>query len=135
MVGIVLLCHGPMADGILKTAEMIVGPRSQVASVPFAAQTSLDEYRDSVVETADAVDVGDGILFLADLQGGTPCNVALLVSTSRDSRVVTGVNVPMLVSVLLSREGLGIDDLSNLACGAGIEGIQAVRLDDGGDAP
>ncbi|MEA4884865.1 MAG: PTS sugar transporter subunit IIA [Clostridia bacterium] len=132
MVGIVVLCHGRMAEALLETAEMIVGPHAQVASVPFTADMSLEDYRDSVAMASETVDCGDGALFLADLQGGTPCNVAALASTMRNSRVVTGVNVPMLVTVLLSREGVDIDDLSGLACGAGIEGIQAVNLSDGG---
>lgn len=128
MVGIVVLGHGHMAKGLVDTAEMIAGPQKQVASVSFTGDIDTSDYKDQVIACAGQVDSGEGVLFLVDLQGGTPCNMALLLSAESNSLVVTGVNIPMLVTVVLSRAGQDLEALAEMARQAGIEGIQNVKL-------
>lgn len=129
MVGIVILGHGQVAPALLATGEMIVGPQEQLTAVSFEADVDLDVYRKNVAEAAQKVDTGDGVLFLADLKGGTPCNTAVMIAYEKNYRVVSGVNVPMLVALALSRQGLDMDALTEVAKGAGIEGVEDVRLE------
>lgn len=129
MVGIVILGHGHIGQGLLDTTTMIVGPQPNLVTVPFEAEVELEAYRRGVLEAALSVDSGDGVLFVAELKGGTPCNVAVLTSHERGWRVVSGANVPMLVAVLLAREGLDLATLAKLARTSGIEGVEEVRLE------
>ncbi|HHT89662.1 MAG: PTS sugar transporter subunit IIA [Bacillota bacterium] len=129
MIGIVVLAHGTVAEGLVETTEMIVGEQAQLTAVPFDGKIDVADYRDQVVAAASKVDGGEGILFLVDLQGGTPCNVAAYLSAASKARVVSGVNVPMLVTVVLSRAGLALEPLARMARDAGIEGIQDVKLE------
>ncbi len=129
MVGIVVLGHGTVGKSLVDTAQLIVGPQDKVIAVPFDMGVELDKYRQSVYDAMVQVDSGEGVLFLTDLKGGTPCNVALLIAHERHCQVVTGVNIPMLVTVLLSREGMDVRSLAELAKAAGLEGVEVVQLE------
>ncbi len=129
MVGIVVLGHGRVAPALLDTGEMIVGPQEQLTAVPFEADMDLDAYRDGVAAAAEKVNTGEGVIFLADLKGGTPCNTAAMIAYEKNYRVVSGVNVPMLVALALSRQGMDMDSLAEVARGAGVEGVEEVRIE------
>ena len=72
-------------------------------------------------------------LILVDLPGGTPWNVASSIASSialnraPAVRVVSGVNLSMLLEVALLRQGLDIDQLAQLARQAGIDAITIAR--------
>lgn len=158
MIGVVVLCHGLLAQALADTAQMIVGPQPLLAAVPFTADMRLDDYQASVsaaLKAAAGDGGGDAVLVLADLAGGTPCNVGLVLAGAVGARngngageiaVVSGVNVPMLVTVLLGRgssgpssgsgsySGPGLAELKTLAQSAGVEGIQAIDMESGGCA-
>jgi len=71
---------------------------------------------------------GQPILILVDVPGGTPWNVAVALAASvPDMRVVSGVNLSMLLEVTLLRSGLDIDQLARLAYQTGMEAITIAR--------
>ncbi len=49
------------------------------------------------------VEYGDGVIILADLLGGTPCNKAAPFAGDQ-VRIVTGMHLVMLLDILGSRE-------------------------------
>ena len=60
--------------------------------------------------------------------GASPCNVAVLsMAKFSNIEVVTGLNLPMLVEVLLQRNQLSLPDLAKLAERSGMEGIKSIR--------
>ena len=63
MIGIVVLAHGTVAEGLVETTEMIVGEQAQLTAVPFDGKIDVADYRDQVVAAASKVDGGEGILF------------------------------------------------------------------------
>lgn len=129
MIGIVVVGHGRFAEQLVATTQMIVGDLQQVAAVPFEDNSPLEDYHRAVQSAANAVDSGSGVVLLADLFGGTPSNVAAVVSHDKGYQVVAGTNLPMLVTVVLSRDGLTPDQLVETALVSGHEGIQQVKLD------
>jgi len=59
------------------------------------------------------LDSGDGVIVLADLFGGTPCNQSLSLCQKRNLEVVTGVNLPMLLKAnSLRRDPMPLADLA-----------------------
>jgi len=107
MVGLVVATHGSLAEEILRTAEGIVGPIANVASVSVDAHTSVDDARARLATAIHKVGIdGEGVLVLTDMFGGTPANLALTF-LDEDIEVVTGVNLPMVLKVSTTRsEGL-----------------------------
>lgn len=69
----------------------------------------------------------DGILILVDIFGALPCNVAAMTMAKYpDVDVVTGLNLPMLLEVLLQRNTHSLLELTKVAKRYGVEGIKTI---------
>jgi mannose/fructose-specific phosphotransferase system component IIA len=79
----------------------------------------------AIVEGAPS---GGEFLVLMDLFGGSPSTVcAQIMAEDPRIEIVTGVNLPMLLEVLLGMEALTLKDLARLAREKGKEGIIDIR--------
>ena len=122
MVGIVLVSHGPFADGLKGAAEMIVGQQECFQAVGMDPAADLDQLR-ATIEAAVADVSGDGgALVLVDVMGGSPANASAYLAVA-GTPVVCGVNLPMLLELLTQRESLSGKQLVELALASGRDGI------------
>jgi mannose/fructose-specific phosphotransferase system component IIA len=112
MVGIVLISHGDMAKGIVSSASMLAPNLSQVISLTLWPEDNPDEFQTKLEAAIKEADTGDGVFILADMLGGTPCNRAMYCAGEK-TRLITGLSLPMLYSLLVIREETG--DLAVLA--------------------
>lgn len=104
MFGIILISHGGFAQGILEAAQMIFGDATEQV---FALGLQPDEHSETfcarLEQTIQQADTGNGVVILADLLGGTPCNQA--ANFASDSvQILTGVNLVMLLEILGARD-------------------------------
>jgi mannose PTS system EIIA component len=121
-VGVVVACHGALAQGLRAAAEMIAGPQEHLAVVPLGPAEDLDEYRTKLQEAAAQVDCGLGVLVLVDLFGGSPGNTAAYLQGG-NRQVVAGASLPMLLEVLMSRAAATPEELALTAATAGREAV------------
>ncbi len=113
MVGLVVATHGHLAQELVTTAESIVGKLAAVATCSIETGLSLEEIRTRMSGAIASVDTGDGVIVLADLFGGTPCNQSLTLSRDHHLEVLTGVNLPMLLKASsLRAEALPLPELA-----------------------
>lgn len=127
-VGLVLAAHGELAGELVKSARMIVGDQVPVQTVHLDMDTNLEGLCSCMLDAVDAAEQGAGVLILIDLFGGTPSNAAAMCLQQRPCGVVSGVNLPMLLEVLMGIEqGQALDDLAQTAVRAGLAGILDVR--------
>jgi mannose/fructose-specific phosphotransferase system component IIA len=103
MVGIVVISHGDMAKGVLSAAAMLSPGSRQLVSLSLYPEDNPDEYQQKLEGKIREVDSGDGVVILADMLGGTPCNRAMY-SLGEKTRMLTGLSLPMLCSLLAIRE-------------------------------
>ncbi len=68
------------------------------------------------------LDQGDGVLILTDLFGSTPSNIAYELQKERNIRIVTGLNLPMLIRVM-NYPILNLTELAEKAMKGGQAGI------------
>lgn len=114
MVNILLLSHGPFCEGLLASLEMIAGPQKNIQALQLHAGQSPDDYRDKVDEALVALR-GETMVFI-DLKGGTPYNTAGFLKSKYSFDLITGMNLPMLISVLTMRtEESSVAELSKIA--------------------
>ncbi|MBQ9840378.1 MAG: PTS sugar transporter subunit IIA [Erysipelotrichaceae bacterium] len=101
MVGIVLISHGEMANGMLNSAGMFFGETElqQVATVSLHPADSPEDFDVKLTDAIASVDTGDGVIIMCDLLGGTPCNRAAY-KCSEKVQVLTGMNLSMLMEAL-----------------------------------
>ncbi len=112
MIGVVLISHGGMAEGMVSSGEMLYPNFSQVECLPLWPADNPDEFQEKLEGKIKSVDTGGGVIILTDLMGGTPCNRALY-SLSSNVRMLAGMNLPMLLALLAAREQT--EDLDEIA--------------------
>ncbi|MHA1616778.1 MAG: PTS sugar transporter subunit IIA [Candidatus Njordarchaeales archaeon] len=129
MIGIVIVTHQHLADALLETARMLYGKPEKAIGVPLLEGEGLEDLKEKVSKAIDAVNDGDGVLVLVDIFGGTTMNVSALIAAEReDVEIVSGVNIPMLLTVLIEREDKkSLKELARIALSAGKEGIIDVK--------
>ena len=102
MVGVVVATHGKLAEELVRTAETVVGPLANVRTLGVVA--SSPDGRAELEQAIEAVEEGQGVLVLTDLFGGSPTNLCLGFLSDRHVEVITGVNLPMLLSLTSHRK-------------------------------
>lgn len=127
MNGIIICTHGNAGFEMLKSVEMIMGPQDNIAAVKFLNQDSpdyiMEQYKEKMRELKDC----NNILFLVDLKGGTPFNVALRYTLENsNSMVLSGLNIPMLISICMNKDDYDIEKLAECATQNAIEGIDCI---------
>lgn len=122
MVGIVLVSHGPLAEGLKGAAEMIVGPQERFLAIGMDPAADVDRLRAQIEAAAAEANDGAGTLVLVDLMGGSPANACAYLATS-GTPVICGASLPMLLEVLTSREHMSLEELAETALQAGKDGV------------
>jgi len=124
-VNILLITHDEIGKTLLVAAVNTLGfcPLSaELLSVPLDCdpQKIIDVARDTI----KMLDTGDGVLVLTDIYGSTPSNIACNLLTENKIRVISGINLPMLIRVF-NYPTLELDELVLKAVSGGKEGIMA----------
>ena len=88
--GIILLSHGPFAVSLVETAQMIFGDSENIAAFSLEAGDDIDKYRGAFTEMIEA------------------CNQVMryIQETGKTLEVAAGMNLPMLINAVMSREEL-----------------------------
>ena len=87
-------------------------------AVSIEADHDRDAKQQEICAAADAVDVGDGVVMVTDLFGGSPSNLSLLACRPVNRRILYGANLPMLLKLAKSRQ-LPVGDAVRIAMDAG----------------
>ena len=62
---------------ILAAVEHLVGPQNGVCAVCLDWNSEVGESGKHIDDTVAEVDSGGGVIVVADMMGGTPCNLAI----------------------------------------------------------
>jgi len=125
MIGIVLVGHGRLPTEMVRTAEFIVGKLERVEAVQVDPDHPRAELEGKIGNAVKQVDQGDGVLIITDMFGGTPSNIALSFLEPGRVEVISGMNLPMLLKLFGSREGI---DLQQYAQEIKISGQRHISL-------
>ena len=122
-VGILLITHGNIGAVLLQSATEVLGV-CPLSTTTLSAASGCDPERilEHARTAARKLDSGDGVLVLTDMYGATPSNIACRLRDTHAVRVVSGLNLPMLIRVL-NYPYLDLDDLMHKAVTGGRDGI------------
>ena len=122
-VGILLITHGNIGAVLLQSATDVLGvcplSTTTISAAPGCDPEHVLAY---AKQAAQKMDCGNGVLVLTDMYGATPSNIACRLDELHDVRVVSGLNLPMLIRVLNYPE-LDLDDLTHKAVTGGRDGV------------
>lgn len=97
----VILNHGRFGEELIKSAELIAGKTEHIHAVSLLSGMSIEEYYNEV--RGYLKDVEGEVLLLADLYGGTPSNVGMMLQREFSLHIICGINLPMLIELILKR--------------------------------
>ena len=103
MIGIVIVAHGGLAREYLAAVEHVVGVQPRIVAIAIEDDHDRAAKQAEICTAADTVDVGDGVVVVTDMFGGTPSNLALRACAAENRRIVYGANLPMLIKLAKSR--------------------------------
>ena len=125
MIGILIVAHAPLASA-LRDCALHVYPEcaSGVQALDILPNASPEESLRMAKAAMAKLNTRE-VLMLSDVFGATPSNVAQKLNDGIDTRLLAGVNLPMLLrSVCYRHESL--DALSTRAQAGGAQGILPV---------
>lgn len=129
MFGIIVGTHGEFANGILQSCEMIYGKRENLKAVTLVPGEGPDDVVAKYEKAIKELGNPDRVLFMNDLLGGSPYNAACrIVVNNENYGIVTGVNLPMLISMVYE-EDADIKTLIEKAIFGGSEGMYPATFD------
>ena len=125
MIHYIVASHGRLCEELVLSSFMVFGNVDFVSTVTFLPGEGPDDLREKYRNIIDALPPSTAVVFLADVWGGSPFNVAAML-TSADKRfsLVAGVNLMMLI------EGYGFstyDDAHVVATHLADAGLQSIK--------
>lgn len=123
-IAILILTHDLVGTSLLKAAERTLGALPEnIEALPICNDCELEKILLQVqIVLAKLQQNSAGILILTDLYGSTPYNVAQHFNDGQSIRVISGINLSMLLRVLNYPE-LSLDLLCEKALTGGKEGV------------
>ena len=113
MINVVVATHGEMARGLQDSIRMVAGAFEGFHSIVFTEESGIDALRDQFKSVMTVIDKEHQWLILCDIMGGSPFNVASEFSyQNEDVSVYYGVNLPLTIEILLSREGKSLEEMN-----------------------
>ncbi len=113
MIGMIVVTHASLAQELLNTAAMIVGPIECSRAVSIDQGMSLDAAKAALQSAIEDVNPdGDGVIILTDLFGGTPTNISADFLGRGDIEILTGVNLPMVLKCSSGRTQCALGTLA-----------------------
>ena len=98
-----IVAHGGLAREYLAAVEHVVGVQPRIVAIAIEDDHDRAAKQAEICTAADTVDVGDGVVVVTDMFGGTPSNLALRACAAENRRIVYGANLPMLIKLAKSR--------------------------------
>lgn len=103
MRNVILVSHGDMAEGVKMSLEMIMGKQEHVHTVSLAPDGDNIQFENDLKLKMKTLN--GSIIIIADLLGGTPCNVAVKNFLNReDVQIIAGLSLPLAVEATLNSE-------------------------------
>lgn len=104
MTGVLIATHYNIGKAILETADMVIGPQEQAEAIGIYGDMDPCFFGEEILDRIENMMTGgcDEVLILLDLFGGTPCNETVKLLREHKLQVLTGLNLPMVLSVLLA---------------------------------
>ncbi len=128
MIGVLLITHGGLGAHFVETVTGMLGELSlPTEALEIHRHDDPDTHIARAQAAIDRLDHGAGVLLITDAFGSTPSNIANrahAAQSSGRSRVIAGINLPMLVRIY-NYPTLTLDAIADSAIEAGRGGVVA----------
>jgi PTS system mannose-specific IIA component len=127
MVGVLIVSHGKLAEALISSVQSITGNLQKMMGVSIRPTERKEEVKERIRRKIAEADDGEGVVILTDILGGTPTNLSLSFFKNEKVEVVTGVNMPMLLTLSSYRKGKSLREIGTLIKKSGRRSIILAR--------
>lgn len=126
-IGILIIAHAPLASA-LRQCVLHVFADAEAGVAAFDVQPNVPP-EETLAGAAQALALLDSpqTLVLTDVFGATPCNAAQKLVDGLNSKLIAGVNLPMLLRTVTYRHE-SLDSLVARALAGGTQGVLSVAV-------
>lgn len=126
MVGLLIITHNNVGGALFDAATSVLGSCPLPYEILSVAKNCDPEKRlQKAQKYMEDLNQSDGVLVITDMYGSTPSNIACKLAAD-DVKIITGVNLPMLVRIM-NYPNLSLDKLSHKAVSGGQTGVIVVE--------
>ena len=126
-VGLLLLTHNDIGSQLLLAAKAVFGDTpSRIELLPVDHYDQPADVIHLAKQYVKVLDEGKGVLILTDMYGSTPSNIASEFSNQKNVKVVSGINLSMLLNVF-NYPSLPLSSLTKKALDGGKQGIVDIK--------
>ncbi|MDB5966794.1 MAG: system fructose subfamily component [Polaromonas sp.] len=127
MNGIFIIAHAPLASA-LRQCVLHVFPDNPAGLIALDVQPNMPP-EETLAQARIIFEqlATSHVLVLVDVFGATPCNVALELVDGVNSKLITGINLPMLLRTVCYRNE-SLDALVARALAGGTQGVMQVAI-------
>ncbi|MDD3337361.1 MAG: hypothetical protein PHS82_00725 [Lachnospiraceae bacterium] len=130
MVELIVVSHGNFAKALLGSAELVMGEQENVTTFGFHLGENVEDLRNKIEEKIKAIQKESPeseILVLTDMKSGSPFNASTMLMQNYDFYQIAGINLPIFLEILGTREFETAASLSDMATTLGKETIVDVK--------
>ncbi len=100
-IALFFITHEGIASNLLSIGQSIIQkPNNNLSFIEVPMDADIDTMINSIENKLNKLNLNRGILFITDIYGGTPSNIAQLLATNYDANLISGVNLPMIIRLL-----------------------------------
>lgn len=113
MKNIFVVTHGNLSKSLIETCELITGPIGNIDYLSLNKEDNIESFHFEFLKKMTQF-CEEEVIVLVDMIGGSPCNIASLeLKKKKNFYLISGVNLPMLIELVLTRDQFTMDELLN----------------------
>nr|WP_320194094.1 PTS sugar transporter subunit IIA [uncultured Desulfobacter sp.] len=113
MTGILIVTHANLGAALIDTLEFILGAKQEkLGTISIDIKQDPESLRNKIKRGIKDVYCEKGVIILTDMFGGTPSNLAYAFLEEGKVEVISGVNLPILLKAVTTRERMEIKELT-----------------------
>ena len=100
-VALFFITHKGIASNLLTIGEAIIQkPNHNMTYLEVPMDADIDKTLNDIENKISQLEIDDGILFITDIYGSTPSNIAQQSASKHQATLISGVNLPMIIRLL-----------------------------------
>ncbi|MBA7510048.1 PTS system fructose-specific EIIA component [subsurface metagenome] len=128
MIGFIIITHGDFGRQLVKAVQVILGEQKEVWALSLHENDGLDTLSEKVGKILkEGNEQSEGKIIFVDMFGGTPANASLKFVNDEKVEIISGVNLPMLITGINYRQALPLKELTRLIRQKGEQSILDVK--------
>lgn len=123
-VALFFITHEGIASNLITIGEAIIQNTNNNLSyfeIPMDANSNI--MIEGIEKKLEQLDIEEGVLFITDIYGSTPSNIAQKMADKHHADLISGVNLPMIIRLLNYRNET-VESLIQKALDGAKKGIQ-----------